>query len=29
MAISPDERWMLYENIDRVGSKLMLIENFR
>lgn len=29
MAISPDERWMLYERIDRVGSELMLIENFR
>ncbi len=29
IAISPDERWMLYERVDRVGSELMLIENFR
>jgi hypothetical protein len=29
MAISPDELWMLCERIDRVGSELMLIENFR
>jgi Tol biopolymer transport system component len=29
MAVSPDEAWVLYEKIDRIGSELMLIENFR
>ncbi len=29
MAVSPDERWILYSQIDREEADLMLIENFR
>jgi len=29
MSLSPDERWLLYSQIDQGGSDLMLVENFR
>ena len=29
LAISPDERWILYSQIDQSGSDIMLMENFR
>ena len=29
ITVSPDERWMLYTQIDQVGSNLVLVENFR
>jgi Tol biopolymer transport system component/DNA-binding winged helix-turn-helix (wHTH) protein len=29
MSVSPDERYLLYSQIDRQGSDLMMIENFR
>lgn len=29
LSISPDEHWALYVNLARVGSELMLVENFR
>ena len=28
-AVSPDGRWILYEQFDQAGSELMLVENFR
>jgi dipeptidyl aminopeptidase/acylaminoacyl peptidase len=29
LALSPDERYLLYTQVDRSGSDLMLVENFR
>jgi hypothetical protein len=29
LAVSPDERLVLYGQVDQVGSDLMLVENFR
>lgn len=29
LAISPDNRWLLYTQMDQRGSDIMLIENFR
>jgi Tol biopolymer transport system component len=29
LAVSPDEHWLLYTQIDLGGSDLMLVENFR
>jgi len=29
LSISPDERYLLYSQLDQRGSDLMLIENFR
>jgi Tol biopolymer transport system component len=29
LAVSPDGKWLLYEQLDRVDSDLMLVENFR
>jgi len=29
MAVSPDGKWILYSQLDRVDSDLMLVENFR
>jgi len=29
LSISPDERYLLYSQLDRRGSDLMLIDNFR
>jgi hypothetical protein len=29
LAISPDERWLLYTKSESAGSQLMLVENFR
>jgi Tol biopolymer transport system component len=29
LTVSPDGRWLLYSQVDAVGSDLMLVENFR
>ena len=29
LSVSPDERWLLYTQVDQAGSDLMLVENFR
>ena len=29
ITVSPDERWILYTQIDQAGSNLMLVDNFR
>ena len=29
IGISSDEQWMLFDRQDRLGSELMLVENFR
>lgn len=29
ISVSPDERWILYTQIDQAGSNLMLVDNFR
>jgi hypothetical protein len=29
LAVSPDDRWILYGHPDQVSSELMLVENFR
>ncbi len=29
LTVSPDERWILYTQVDQEGSDLMLVENFR
>jgi len=29
LSTSPDERWLLYTQVDQGGSDLMLVENFR
>ena len=28
VSVSPDERWILYTQIDQAGSNLVLVENF-
>jgi Tol biopolymer transport system component len=29
LAVSPDEHWLIYTQIDQIGDDLMLVENFR
>src|SRR5262249_15434419 len=29
LAVSPDEQWLLYSQVDQSGSDLVLVENFR
>jgi hypothetical protein len=29
LSVSPDERWLLYTQLDQSGMDLMLVENFR
>jgi len=29
MDVSPDRRWLLYSQLDRVERNIMLVENFR
>jgi hypothetical protein len=29
ISVSPDERWILYTQIDQAGSNLVLVDNFR
>jgi hypothetical protein len=29
MSVSPDGRWILYTQLDQVGSNLVLVENFQ
>jgi hypothetical protein len=29
LSVSPDGRWMLFSQVDRRGSDIMLLENFR
>lgn len=29
ISVSPDERWLLFSQVDRAGSDLMVVENFR
>jgi hypothetical protein len=29
ITVSPDERWILYTQLDQAGSNLVMVENFR
>ena len=29
LSISPDQKWMLYTQVERRGADLMIVENFR
>jgi hypothetical protein len=29
LAVSPDGRWILYDQLDQSGSDIMLVENFQ
>jgi hypothetical protein len=29
LTVSPDQRWLVYAEIDQSGSDLMLVENFQ
>ena len=29
LAVTPDDQWLLYTQIEHAGSELMLVENFR
>ena len=29
LSVSPDGQWVLYPQVDRVDSHIMLVENFR